>query len=404
MATKSKLTKVAKPFKQNAKVNNTTRLDESRTSVSVADALQPSSSKQSVVVEISSDSESNYDDLSGLDDDVKGEEHTPEEISKGNNNVDTETNDMSQPPEDSDAEDGAGPTFGDLIRTHETVDVSTSMGGAAQHTSDALTTAPPRQIAPAPAPSSLGIVLAQALRSDDADLLESCLQISDATTIRNTIQRLDSSLAGTLLTQLASRLHRRPGRAHNLMTFVQWTLIAHGGALTTQPDIQKRLSELNRVLEERARGLNSLLALKGKLDMLEAQMTLRRGNKTRRGGAKKAGFDSEDEVDDNGEEGIVYVEGEEDEPTRNGLPLRRRDDEDDDFPVVNGVGSDSDEDSDDDDQEDMDVDDLAEESLDEDEVDHDDVEDSGEEDESEVEAAPPSKVQKKAAAAFSKKR
>lgn len=403
MSTKRKLATIAKPVQRGAKKPSATRIDESRTAVSAPDQSRPSLSKQTEPIEISSDSESNYDDLSDLDDHEDDENKTAQQSESGEktrsqqNGGDADTEMKEGEPDQDDAHD-AEPTFGDLIRDHhEAVDVAAAIHGAnPQQTSTALTSVPPHQIS-APSATSLGTVLAQALRTDDADLLESCLQISDATVIRNTIQRLDSRLASALLTQLASRLHRRPGRAHNLMSFVQWTLIAHGGALATQPEIQRRLAELNRVLEERSRGLNSLLALKGKLDMLEAQMTLRRGNKTR-------GVVDEDTSDeDEGEEGIVYVEGQEDEALSKGLP-RRKDDDDDDLPVTNGVASDSEEDSDDEDQDDMDVEEFAEESLDEDEVDHDDIEEnSGEEDESEAEAAPPAKVQKKSKSSFSKR-
>ncbi|KKY31008.1 putative small nucleolar ribonucleoprotein complex component [Diaporthe ampelina] len=406
MATKRKLAKIAAPIQQSAKLPNSTRIDESRTSVTVPIPAKPKASKQVETIEISSDSESNYDDISDADDDEVAEEQTAQPVrSQGDGqpavdgNEDTE---MQEEGEESDAE----PTFGDLIRNHETVDVATALGGRqSTDASTALTAAPQRQIAP-PSTSSIGIVLAQALRTDDADLLESCLHTSDATVIRNTIQRLDSSLAGALLTQLTSRLHRRPGRAHNLMTFVQWTLIGHGGALATQPDIQRRLAELNRVLEERTRGLNSLLALKGKLDMLEAQMTLRRGNKSRRASGKdQDDSDGDDEEEDEEEAGVIYVEDQEDDTTSNGPSRQIGDDEDDDFPVVNGVASDSEDESGDEDEDDMDVDEFAEESVDEDEVDHDDIEeDSAEEDESETEVAPPSKVQKKSRSSFTKKR
>lgn len=402
MATKRKLAKVAAPVQQSAKIPNSTRIDESRTSVSVPITAKPKASKQVETVEISSDSESNYDDISDVDDDEVTEKQTAPAQADGEPQLEgNEDTEMKEEGDGSDAE----PTFGDLIRNHETVDVAAALGG--RQSTDAttnLTAAPQRQIAP-PSTSSIGTVLAQALRTDDADLLESCLHTSDATVIRNTIQRLDSSLAGALLTQLTSRLHRRPGRAHNLMTFVQWTLIGHGGALATQPDIQRRLAELNRVLEERTRGLNSLLALKGKLDMLEAQMTLRRGNKSRRASGKDQDDSDSDDDDEDGEQGVVYVEGQEDDTTSNGLSRRRGDEEDDDFPVVNGVASDSEEDSGDEDEDDMDVDEFAEESVDEDEVDHDDIEeDSAEEDETETEALPPAKVQKKSRSSFSKKR
>lgn len=401
MATKRKLVKVAKPVENTTKLPNSTRIDETKTAVSVPERLLAAATPVETI-EISSDPESDYDDLSDSANNQDANRETPlldpesDKPAKQDAKVsgpDTQIKDAAQEGDESDAE----PTFGDLLLNQETVDVAAALGGQ-QPQDTTLAALPQRQIAPTA--TSLGTVLAQALKTDDTDLLESCLHTSDTTVIRNTIQRLDSSLAGTLLTQLAARLHRRPGRAHNLMSFVQWTLIAHGGALATQPDIQKRLSELNRVLEERSRGLNSLLSLKGKLDMLEAQMTLRRGNRSRR----QDNSDSDSESDDEGRvQGIVYVEGQEDTPLANGVS-RRRDEDDDELPVVNGVASDSEEESDDEDQDELDVDEFAEESVDEDEVDHDDIEEDSaeEEDESEPEAAPPAKVQKKSKSWFSR--
>lgn len=402
MATKRKLAKIAKPVENTTKLPNSTRIDESKTSVAVPERLQSTASKRVETIEISSDSESNYEDLSDPDNEDANDETALEpeldeqaQTKTKRSGVDTQMKDVDQENDGSDAE----PTFGDLVRNQETIDVAAALGSQqTNHASTTLTALPQRQLAPTA--TSLGTVLAQALKTDDTDLLESCLHTSDTTVIRNTIQRLDSSLAGTLLTQLAARLHRRPGRAHNLMSFVQWTLIAHGGALATQPDIQKRLAELNRVLEERSRGLNSLLALKGKLDMLEAQMTLRRGNKSRRHDTGVSDSESDDEET---VEGIVYVEGQEDEPVANGVS-RRRDEDDDELPVANGVASDSEEESDDEDQDELDVDEFAGESVDEDEVDHDDIEEDSaeEEDESEPEVAPPAKVQKKSKSWFSR--
>ncbi len=311
---------------------------------------------------------------------------------------------MLSPPQTKDDQDRdheasdlepTSPTFGDLVRGNETVDVSASLAAQQEPTPNSIVPSHPRTLT-VPSPLSLGTVLNQALRTDDTDLLESCLHTTDEKVVRSTVQRMESSLAGVLLTNLAARMHRRPGRAHTLMTWVQCTLVAHGGALANHPTIFDRLGELSRVLEERSRGLNSLLALKGKLDMLEAQMLLRRTRRTRRSAPAADGIESDDGGDDGG---IIYVEGEEDE---GGLPngtarTAVASDGDDDFPIANGV-SDSEGESEEEDDEGADLDELEvadEESLDEDEVDHDDDEDSAEEDDSDVDAAaPPAKVQK----------
>lgn len=174
---------------------------------------------------------------------------------------------------------------------------------------------------PVPSANSLGSVLSQALRTNDAPLLESCLQVSSLPSIRATIERLPSHQASNLLQKLADRMHRRPGRAGSLMVWVQWTLVAHGGYLATQPVAMRSLQALYRVVKQRASGLQPLLALKGKLDMLEAQLQLRRSR-----------MRSTEEVDGASQQRVIYVEGEE----------RSSDDEeeveqDNDLAMVNGV-------------------------------------------------------------------
>jgi U3 small nucleolar RNA-associated protein 5 len=381
-------TTLASPVvKPSAKQPTKNRIDETRTAVSTADSLhQPPASSAAEPIEISSGSSDDDDDLS----DEEQPAIPAQETSKPNHEAPSSLpeNDVpsSKPtqngtaaaadtdmPDASPSDSDEPPTFGDLLRG-STVEVTVSKP---QPASQALTKRGPL---PPPTLSSLGTVLNQALRTDDAALLESCLGTVDLPTVRATIERLDSALAGVLLTKLAARMHRRPGRAHSLMTWVQWTLVAHGGALAGRADLLGRLAELNRVLEERSRGLGSLLALKGKLDMLDSQMQLRRESKARRKGVD----DERDGEDDEEEEAVVYVEGEE-ELEVNG---------DDDGVVGNGVAGESDEeDSDEESEDDVDEPAVVEEDVDEDEVDFDDVEESGEEDESEGEVeAPPAKV------------
>lgn len=305
---------------------------------------------------------------------------------------------IADDPSASDSEPQS-PTFGELARSR-IIDVQAQLSQQQQQQApgSSLALAAPQALAP-PSLQSLGTVLTQALRSDDTELLESCLQTTDLTVVRATVQRLDSSLAAALLSRLASRLHRRPGRASTLLGWIQWTLIAHGGALAAQPDLQRKLGELNRVLEERARGLNSLLVLKGKLDMLEAQMQLRRsagagrhGAGASSGAAGSAGLGDEDEAED--DRNVVYVEGQED-GTKGGVESAGADDQFD-ISAINGADSDSEGDEDDDDDDGMDDYQrgaAGDEAVDDDEVDFDDVDESGD-DESDVEAAPPAKVQK----------
>ncbi|KAG9256624.1 Dip2/Utp12 family-domain-containing protein [Emericellopsis atlantica] len=392
MSTKRKAPgKLAPPtIKASAKKGARSAIDESKATVGDTDLL---SASQQEMIEISSDADSDDDeDMS----DVEGEEQhkTAQSNGKratpkvnGNKSNDLPTPDAEERDESED-EEATSPSFGELLRSNaDGIDVTamlhanTTGAAAAQRSRTAI--APPSH-------QSLTTVLTQALRTDDTDLLESCLHTTDLNTIRNTIENIDSTLAGTLLTRLAARLHRRPGRAGTLMTWVQWTLIAHGGALASQPKVINDLSGLQKVLAERSKGLNSLLALKGKLDLLEGQMNMRR--KMQRTGAIR-----EDDSDDE-DENVVWVEGEtREKDAANGIAAGRKglgEEDEDDEPVLNGVMGDSSDEEDDEVEED-DEDEEGEESLGEDEVDHDDVDESmGEDEDSDVEAAPPAKVQK----------
>ncbi|KAF2866213.1 Dip2/Utp12 family-domain-containing protein [Massariosphaeria phaeospora] len=184
------------------------------------------------------------------------------------------------------------------VRAPHVVDVEAAFVGPNAE-SRALATASSNRPLSAPSASSLGTVLTQALRTNDQELLDSCLRVIDVDTIYATVERLPSPLVGSLLQKLAERLHKKPGRAGMLMVWVQWSLAAHGGYLASQPQLVKQLATLNKVLKERASGLQPLLALKGRLDMLQAQLELRRRNQ------KRAANDDEDEA-------VIYVEGEDD--------------------------------------------------------------------------------------------
>lgn len=377
-------------MKQSAKIPSKTRIDETRAAVSIGKSQREQPADEEADESSSPNSDVDEDQEYQSDDESPQPEKSVPAAPKLKTSQD---GDVEMEQADGEDAEEASPTFGDLIRGTSTVDVSASL--AAEASSQAPRSGAKRGSAAPATAISMGITLDQALRTDDTELLESCLQINNIETIENTINRMDSALAGVLLSKLAQRMHRRPGRAYSLMKWVQWTLIAHGGSLVGQPDLVKRLSELNRVLEERSRGLTSLLALKGKLDMLDAQMrhrkSLRAQNARSRAGDEEES--DEDEIENVDEPGVVFVEGDGNEikVLANG---ERVADEEDDYPLVNGVDGDSDENSEDD--EDFVEDDEEEEveSMDEDEVDHDDVEETGEEESDNEDSGPPAKVQK----------
>ncbi|KAF4550241.1 U3 small nucleolar RNA-associated protein 5-like protein [Elsinoe fawcettii] len=265
------------------------------------------------------------------------------------------TNGTKHEEEEVDAD--TGPSFGDMLQaTHpEVIDVSASLNEFVP--SRAVVPAENSKVLQAPSGTSLGTVLTQALRTNDKDLLESCLQTKDLASIKSTIQRLQSPLVATLMQKLAERLHKRPGRAGPLMVWVQWALVTHGGYLASQPQIVRRLRSLRQVVRERANSLQSLIVLKGKLDMLSAQVELRRSMKAQRAYQDES---DEDEAD------VVYVEGVDNDDSssdeeveagfasRRSLPSRKRsalvteesgiasDEEmDGDVPLINGIDDDA---------------------------------------------------------------
>lgn len=220
-------------------------------------------------------------------------------------------------------EEETDPSFGDLLRARNfeivNVDASTTEPGVSEKAGAARSA---NRMLSIPSATSLGTVLTQALKTNDVDLLESCLQISSLESIRATVQRLHSSLATVLLQRLAERLYKRPGRAGSLMVWVQWAIVAHGGYLATQPATMKQIHTLYQVVKQRAAGLQPLLSLKGRLDMLEAQMQLRRNMQQ---GSRAGAMGDEDGT------AVIYVEGEEEDEEDEG--------DDDAADVVDGLES-----------------------------------------------------------------
>ncbi|KAI9789326.1 MAG: Small subunit (SSU) processome component [Peltula sp. TS41687] len=381
------------------------KVDESRTvvvngegfgDVSMSDGLREP-------IEISTDDDDVSPTSESESDDAVDEEDTAGNDIERRSASDHEMVDADreiQPVDGADAE----PTFGDLVAAANLrpVDVEAAFEDQ-QEQSTSLTAAPISRSIQIPSATSLGTVLTQALHTNDANLLESCLHLSDILVIRSTIQRLDSSLATALLTKLAEKLHSRPNRAGRLMIWIQWTLVSHGGYLAGQPELMRKLGALHQVLRERASGLQPLLALKGKLDMLEAQMELRKSLKGISNGAEPRGEEDEEGEDDL----VIYVEGQDEIDTEDDqeagsvvdmIDVSQDEDDDDvedgaedeDMPIVNGVIAESEESSDENESEDEDlVDDEAEETDgdtgeeaqdDDEEEDGDEADDLGESD------------------------
>lgn len=191
-----------------------------------------------------------------------------------------------------------------------------------------------------PTMGSLSTVLTQAIKSDDDDLLESCLLFRDEEGIKSTVQRLNSNLAVLLLERLAAKMTAQPSRGRQFNAWIKWVMVAHGGYLVTVPKLLVTVSRLHKALNTRVNTLDRLLALEGRLEMLEAQMELRNASH----GANDDDEESDSEVE--------FVEGEEDIEDDD----EDDDDEDDNMSEIMAMGEDEDVemDGEDDDEEDSD--------------------------------------------------
>jgi U3 small nucleolar RNA-associated protein 5 len=280
------------------------QVDESRVVVVDAGAAGES---QDTVIEISSEDEivEDVEEESPVDaaDESNDEESAPEDIEmaapdEALDDDPEQTRDENEPEENEQARE---PTFGELLAASNPEAIS--IADAFVHVdSTALAARAPKKGLSIPSGVSLSTVLTQSLRTNDQNLLESCFHTTDLNTIRLTIQRLDSSLAGVLIQRLAERLSSRPGRYGHLLVWVQWTCTVHGGVIAGHPEVAPKVKILYKVLNERSRSLDNLLLLKGKLDMLDAQLTLRRQLQAERGPARHP----KDQDD------IIYIEGQDD--------------------------------------------------------------------------------------------
>jgi U3 small nucleolar RNA-associated protein 5 len=131
---------------------------------------------------------------------------------------------------------------------------------------------------------SLGQTLTQALHSNDAALLSSCLAHSDPSVIRSSVARLSGPLAVKLLEHCVDRMGRGgkrstgslgSARTKGIIEWVRATLIAHTGYLMSLPNLVHRLSALHSTLSNRLASHEKLLALNGRLELVLGQIEMR---------------------------------------------------------------------------------------------------------------------------------
>ena len=282
------------------------QVDESRAVVEQGNMAEDDVEMQDTKEDAASVDDSEEDDS---DDDHEPKKSNEKKDSRKKKDTESDVEMQNAPESDAENEgeeeenETGEPSFGELMRANasEEIDVEAELDDDAAM--GALVPGKPNAaVQQIPTGVSLSTVLTQSLKTNDTGMLESCFHTGDLSIIRTTIQRLDSSLAATLLQRLAERLSSRPGRYGHLLVWVQWTCVAHGGALAGKPELLKRMTTLFKVMDQRSSSLSSLLLLKGKLDMLDAQLGLRQSIRS-----NAEGTESEDE------DNVIYVEGQEDD-------------------------------------------------------------------------------------------
>ncbi|CAO3683811.1 unnamed protein product [Rhizopus stolonifer] len=126
-----------------------------------------------------------------------------------------------------------------------------------------------------PAAGSLQTVLVQALHSDDKSLLEACLQFTKRDVIETTIRRLPTAYLIPLLQDLITRFQEKPSRAAALLVWIQSIILIHTAYLMTVPNLVTKLSNFYQALDTRLGVFPKLLALRGRLDVVQSQVSVK---------------------------------------------------------------------------------------------------------------------------------
>ena len=126
-----------------------------------------------------------------------------------------------------------------------------------------------------PSAGSLQTVLVQALHSNDSGLLEACLQHTKPDVINSTVRRLPTEYLIPLLTELITKFQEKPGRAPALLVWIKSVLLIHTAYLMTVPDLVGKLGNFYQALDTRLGVFPKLLALRGRLDIVQSQVNVK---------------------------------------------------------------------------------------------------------------------------------
>lgn len=160
-------------------------------------------------------------------------------------------------------------------------------------------------------PEAYSTALVQALKADDESLLD--MYVSQRVSeefVQVTLRKLDRDLAAVLVTKLTDRIKKQPNRIFSLTIWIKWILLTYGGYLLTLPETAQSMLLFKDLLTSKMTVLPKLLGLQGRLDMLQAQMTLRKDVEKIQPQSHEEDEDDDDEEQEN--DAVLIVNGEED--------------------------------------------------------------------------------------------
>ncbi|KAK9763423.1 Small subunit (SSU) processome component [Basidiobolus ranarum] len=140
-------------------------------------------------------------------------------------------------------------------------------------TADGANAEIPAQKTITPKANSLVHILVQALHSNDIQLLEGCLNNTNAEIINNTVKRLPPTYIIPFLAQVIPRFQAKPNRGSALLRWIKAVLIYHAAYLMTVPDLVKHIGTFYQTVDNRIGSFQKLLNLSSRLDLAQSSMS-----------------------------------------------------------------------------------------------------------------------------------
>lgn len=119
-----------------------------------------------------------------------------------------------------------------------------------------------------PKADSLSVLLSQAIANEDRALLERCLTVRNNKTVSKTIKQLSPADATKLIKLLVHKLQASPRRGEQLAGWVRAILVHHAGFFAGTGSCKDTLTYLYQIIDSRLASYQSLVALKGRLDLV----------------------------------------------------------------------------------------------------------------------------------------